>query len=156
MFEKDYHTRKSSLMTSRMTNKGNRGVEPIIASLLMLVITVAAFSIVYGVTNSWISTQRSGTLTQIQERLTIEDFWFKTGGYICVYIRNTGTVEATINQMQVNGTTYSYTPSSLTLTPSGSSSGGWMNATIAWTAGRTYEIKITTDNGSAITTNAKS
>lgn len=139
-------------------SRSSRGIEPIIASLLMLVITVASFSIVYTATSSWISTQRGGTLTQAQERIVMEDIWFKrnsTGGYICVYVRNTGTVATTLNGLQVNGTTYPYAPSSLLLAPSGSSSSRWMNTTISWTAGRTYEISISTEKGSRFTTDAK-
>ena len=145
-------------MKLRFKKINDRGVEPIISALLMLVITVFAFSIIYMVTNTWISSQREGPLLRLQERLIIEDVWFMTnttGKYVCVYIRNIGKIEVSLYSLLIAGVTYPYAPKRLTL-PIGF--GGWMNATVTgtniWTIGQTYEIKVLTDRGGEMSTYA--
>lgn len=147
-------------MKLRFKKINGRGVEPIIAALLMLVITVFAFSLTYMATNTWISAQRSGPMMRLQERLVFEDVWFMTnatvmtnatGKYVCVYIRNIGKVEVTLYNLLIGGATYPYAPQRLTL-PIGF--GGWMNATFPWTVGTTYEVKVMTDRGGEMSTYA--
>lgn len=138
-----------------MLFKDSRGVSPIVSTLLMIVITVSAFSIVYATTNSWISAQRSGQLLALQERLAVEDVWFKHDGAesaICVYTRNVGKVELEVYSLRVNEVSQTQTtPTKLGL-PIGF--GGWMNTSYSWVSGTTYKIEVSTDRGSVIATYA--
>jgi len=144
----------------RLNTVGRRGIAPIVATLLLIVITLFSFAIAYTGTNAWINSQRSGPLKALQERFIVEDVWFVTKGaskYVCTYIRNIGTVEVVISQLSINGTTQtSTTPSILTLSISGGGSSGWMNATYTWITGKTYAIKVLTNQGSEVTVNANS
>jgi len=138
-----------------MLFKDERGVSPIVSALLMIVITVAAFSITYAATNSWTSAQRSGQLLALQERLVVEDVWFKhnsSNSAICVYARNVGKVELEIYSLKVNEVVSTETtPTKLRLSVG---FGGWMNTTYNWMTGTTYKIEILTDRGSVIATYA--
>ena len=62
--------------------KAKRGISPIVSSLLMLLVTVIAFSAVLGYTNNFISAQRGNTLAYIQERPLVEDIWFRLNAVV--------------------------------------------------------------------------
>jgi len=135
--------------------KKSRGVEPIISALLLLVLTIFAFSITYMATTTWVSSQRVGPLLSLQERLVIEDVWFKTnatGKFICVYTRNVGKVDVEIYSMRVDRSVPpGIAPKKLFLEIR---SGGWMNASFNWVVGTTYMVEVLTDRGSVMTTYA--
>lgn len=135
---------------------GDRGLEPIISALLMVVITVSAFSIAYMGTTAWIKNQKEGPLMRMQERLTVEDVWFKVDGtgkkYVCVYLRNVGKIEVILYDIMIDGIHITErTPAKLTLPLE---LGGWMTAVFPWTAGQTYEVKLLTDRGGEVITYA--
>lgn len=135
--------------------KGNRGVSEIIAALLMIVITIAAFSLVIMTTNTWITAQRFGPILAMQERLTIETVWFNTnatGKYICIYSRNVGKVELSIYSLRVNNVYPSGKAPTQLILPIGLA--GWMNATYNWSVDETYKVELFTDRGSVMVTYA--
>ena len=125
------------------------GVAPIIASMLLISITVGAFALVWGTTTSHLRNQRLGTLQQMKERIAIEEVYFlnnATGSYVGVYIRNSGKVQLIGQDIGINGSILSNTtPSSLTLRIG---EAGWINASLAWSPGETYSISITSQRGS--------
>ena len=62
-----------------MNMKGShRGVETIISAMIQIVIMVAAFSLAYGAYFSWVSTQRRGSMMQMQERMVVEAVRFQS------------------------------------------------------------------------------
>ena len=125
------------------------GVAPIIASMLLISITVGAFALVWGTTTSYLSNQRLGALQQMKERIVIEEVYFFdniTGTYVGVYIRNSGKVELTGQEVTVNGSILSNTsPQSLRLLIG---QAGWINASLAWSPGETYSIGVGSQRGS--------
>ncbi len=130
-----------------------RGITPVVSSLLMIVIVLAAFSIVWGVTNNWITRQRWETKMQMKERLLIEDVWFRRVDdtyLITIYVRNIGKIPVTIKEVYVDGKLFEMSPSSLSLALK---EGGFINVTKAgwtWSQNSTYRIKIKTERGTYV------
>jgi len=128
------------------------GVSPVIATLLLIVIAVAAAVLAY----IWIIGYQ-GTLTQqastaqLQERIKIEAVQF-SNGTLTVYVRNIGDVNVTINALYVidkTGTIIgSNTSVSLTLGP-GQVKTDTVSATL--TSGETYTVKAVTQKGTEAT-----
>lgn len=86
----------------------SRAVSPVLATVLMLALTVLAFSIVWGGVFGWISVQRAGLLHSIRERLLVEDVWFRiedgSKSLVTLYVRNIGLVEIEVVKVSLNGT----------------------------------------------------
>ena len=80
-----------------------RAVSPIIATLLLIAITVAAGVIVYVFV-----TGLSGNLTksggnQVTEQISLDSYNFQFNSLLTLYLRNTGTSSVTISQVYFNG-----------------------------------------------------
>lgn len=82
-----------------------RAVSPVVASLLMIVITVAGFGLVWTTTNQWIHLQRINEMQVIRERLIIEDAWFTNGDKIKLTMTNIGTIDLMIRYFKINEVT---------------------------------------------------
>ncbi len=84
-----------------------RAVSPVVASLLMIVITIAGSGLVWSVTNQWISQQRINEMQLIRERLIIEDAWFTIGERknITLTMTNIGSIDLMIRYVKVNEVT---------------------------------------------------
>jgi len=131
-----------------------RGVSPIVADLMLLVITVAAFSLMYGTSNQWISLQRVNQMQTITERLVIEDAWFRsaTPKYVNITMTNVGRIDLEVKYVQINGV-------SCTVLNSSDGSGvfpeveiqetKYMNVYLDWATGQDYTITVTTDRGNS-------
>jgi flagellin-like protein len=130
------------------------GVSPVIATLLLIVIAVAAAVLAY----IWIIGYQ-GTLTQqastaqLQERIKIEAVQYDSGtNTLTVYVRNIGDVNVDIDALYVidkTGTIIgSRTGVGLTLTP-GQVNYGTVSATL--TSGETYTVKAVTQKGTEAT-----
>jgi len=133
--------------------KSYRGASPIISAMLLIVIVVAGFSLLYASTQGWIYAQRREELMAMQERLIIEDIWFRTinnkRNLITIYVRNVGLVDVTIIACTINDAFYTISPSKLELIPE---EGGYLNVTFSWIPNTTYKISLKTSKGSVITT----
>jgi flagellin-like protein len=80
-----------------------KGVSPIIATLLLIAITVAAGVIVYVFV-----TGLSGTLTksggnQVTEQVSLDSYNFQSTNYLTMYLRNTGTSTIEVSAVYFNG-----------------------------------------------------
>jgi len=114
-----------------------RGISPVLSSLLLTVVAVAAMSI--AITATYVIT---GNLREnMSERFIMEDVWFKTGE-IAVYLRNTGKIPIRIVAVYVNYTAQSFTPLELDL-----SGHGWLNFAYSWDSNRLYHINVVTSRG---------
>ncbi len=100
----------------RLNNKS--GVSPVIATLLLMVITVVAFGIAYGAYSSWIATQRNSALPEMQERISIEAAIFNSENNVTLVIRNIGASQVTIDRVFINEISSTITSSNLTFHPS--------------------------------------
>ena len=133
-----------------------RGVSPVISALLLVVIVTFAFSYVAVSTQSWIVGQRRENLMEIQERLVIEDIWFRVvngeRSLITVSVRNAGEVYVVLilctvssSGVPVNSESvgpFEVLPSNLVR----------FDFSCAWAPGTIYEITIKSRKGSEVTT----
>jgi flagellin-like protein len=131
------------------------GVSPVIATLLLIVIAVAAAVLAY----IWIIGYQ-GTLTQqastaqLQERIKIEAVQYdSTTNTLTVYVRNIGDVNVEIDALYVIDKTGTIIGSStnvgLTLTPGQVNSGTVSD--ISLNSGETYTVKAVTTKGTEAT-----
>ena len=136
----------------RFTEQKKRGISPVVAALLLVVIVVAGFSVLYATTDNWIRAQRRNEFFYMQERFVIEDIWFRTSGgtrsLVTVFLRNNGGVDLNVTQVKIDDTTYTNTPGGLELNPD---LAGGMNVTFSWTPDTTYKIELKTARGYIVT-----
>jgi len=117
-----------------------RGISPILSSLLLTVIAVAGMSI--AITATYVIT---GNLREtMSERFIVEDVWFKAGE-IAIYLRNTGKIPIKIVAVYVNYESESFTPLEL-----GLEDHGWLNVTYGWDTGGIYYINVVTSRGTQV------
>jgi len=120
--------------------RNRRAITPVLSSLLLTVITVAAMSL--AATAAYVI---SDNLHQTMgERLLVEDVWFRTSG-ISIYLRNVGKADLTVASVYINYTLQSTTPFSLQVGKS-----GWLNITYSWTSAKVYHINIATTRGTKV------
>lgn len=120
--------------------RSRRGVSPVLSSLLMTVIAVAAMSI--AVTATYVITD--GLHDNMGERVIVEDVWF-TPGQVSLYVRNIGRVLIEVDAVYVNNVGQSFSPLELE-----QGKHGWLNLTYSWSADSAYEIKIVTERGTQV------
>ena len=134
--------------------KSKKGISPILATLLLIVIAVAAVIVTY----AWVMTFTSSTTNQAGALLTVENVRFYTDSdtdYVEVILRNAGTADAKIVEVYAgNSSTALTTQSSITYTPTTPmvSEGSSLSITIQynWTAGTRYHFKIATEAGQTL------
>lgn len=133
-----------------------RGVSPIIADLLMVVIVVTAMTGVL----MWVMTQvtTSPTREAPAERFIIEDVWFTniTGsspsdmGNITIYVRNVGKVDVEIDLVMVNGTSKPFSVNGATVDNLLSltvGEGNYIYVNSTWSSGSWYYIQMASKRG---------
>ncbi|MDG6982853.1 MAG: hypothetical protein JRM74_05290 [Nitrososphaerota archaeon] len=145
-----------------------KAVSPIIATLLLIAIAVAAGIVVYVFVN-----QLSGNLTksggnQVTEQVSLDAYSFVTSpnGIATLYLRNTGSGSVTINAVYFNGTAIStsagapeYSLTSSSLTPGatatlviGTGTGHYILPADVL-AGKSYSVIVVTADGGQFTYN---
>jgi len=137
--------------------KSKEGISPILATLLLIVIAVAAVIVTY----AWVMTFTSSTTSQAGVFLSKDAVSWPTNNTITLYIRNTGTEDGVVDAIYV-GTSASnlerqtsviYSPS----TGLAGADGGTVTITItySWTSQSTYYFKVAPKVGHAIEFNEK-
>lgn len=124
--------------------KSKKGISPILATLLLIVIAVAAIIITY----AWVTTYMGSTTSQAEVFLRKDaDCLWQTGvsKNITVYVRNTGTSDAEIGQVYINSEQISadnlgFTPSTKIVAKEGGTI--TIVVTYNWTSGTTYNFQI--------------
>jgi len=128
---------------SRTFLNNNRGVTPVLSSLLLTVVAVAAMAIAttatYVITNNLRDT--------MSERVIIEDVWFNNQTRtIDIYIRNIGKTAIQVKAVYVNYTSQNFTkPFNLEI-----GQHKWLSIYEVWTPGSLYHINIVTTRGTHI------
>jgi len=120
--------------------RNRRGITPVLSSLLLMVIAVAAMSI--AITATYVITDNLHDT--MGERFIVEDVWFTTGK-ISIYLRNVGKVSIKIAAVYINRTSQSFTPLELE-----EDKHGWLNATYSWSFNSVYHINVVTNRGTKI------
>lgn len=117
-----------------------RGLTPVLSTLLLMVIAVAAMSI--AATATYVIT---GNLHDTMgERFILEDAWFTTGK-ISFYLRNVGKVSIKVAALYVNHTSQTFTPLELEV-----DNHGWLNVTYDWSSDSVYHVNIATGRGTKV------
>lgn len=81
--------------------KSKRGISPILATLLLIVIAVAAIIVTY----AWITTYMRGSTMQAGIMLDVENvYWDNTTKTTFFYVKNIGTSDATIVRLWMGNT----------------------------------------------------
>jgi len=120
--------------------RNRRGITPVLSSLLLMVIAVAAMSI--AITATYVITDNLHDT--MGERLIVEDVWFTTG-QISIYLRNVGKVSIRIAAVYVNHTSQSFMSLELE-----EDKHDWLNVTYSWSSSSVYHINIVTIRGTKV------
>lgn len=128
----------------KKSTKAKRGISPIVSSLLMLLVTVIAFSAVLSYANNFMTAQRANTLATIKERLVVEDIWFQSNGTITIYVTNVGTAPLEITEIHINNENVDFNPSPLELSRL---EVGEATFSFSWISGSEYSFVIITKGG---------
>ncbi|MCW4016341.1 MAG: hypothetical protein NWF06_08225 [Candidatus Bathyarchaeota archaeon] len=134
--------------------KSKKGISPILATLLLIVIAVAAVIVTY----AWVMTFTTSTTNQSGAMLTVENVRFYTSGStdrVEIVVRNSGTNSATVADVysgtsatdlqQVSSVTYS--PSSQIVSEGESL---MITFNYNWASGTRYYFKVVTEEGLTI------
>jgi hypothetical protein len=118
-----------------------RAITPVLSSLLLTVVAVAAMAIATSATYMITSNLKDN----MSERVVIEDIWF-TGGAIKVHLFNVGKVAVHVSAVYVNHARQSFnSPFHLGLNQDRA-----LDIYYAWSAGELYYIDIVTNRGTHI------
>jgi len=125
----------------RIFNK--RAITPVLSSLLLTVVAVAAMAI--ATTATYVVT--TSLRDEMSERVIVEDVWFNSANSsIDIYLRNVGKVAVQISAVYVNHTTQFYTkPFSLEI-----GENRWLNVTKTPDPGALYYVDVITARGTHI------
>jgi len=129
--------------------KSKKGISPILATLLLIVIAVAAVIVTY----AWVMTFTGSTTNQAGAVLKVDNVrFYNDGANIEIIIRNSGTGDAQVDTVYVGNTASSLaTQTGVTYSPISQivAAGSTLNTTITydWTDGTTYYFKIATEEG---------
>jgi archaeal type IV pilus assembly protein PilA len=124
-----------------------KGISPLIATLLLIAIAVAASVLTY----SWVMSMVGSQSAQAQTQVRIDNVnWYADG--IIVMIRNTGSVAATLESITVRTNTAGSATVALPLGTVGNSydTGAALGKSVAWSpylVGTSYVVRVTTTTG---------
>ena len=133
--------------------KSRKGISPILATLLLIVIAVAAVIVTY----AWVMSFTGTTTGHAGAVLSVENLRYHSNNKAEIILRNSGTSDAKIVSVYagtsstslVNQTTVTYVPASQLAVASGS-----LNITVTytsnWTSGQRYYFKVVTEAGQTL------
>lgn len=144
-------------MRKRFSEK--RAVSPVIATVLMILITMIGMTMLFAFVTAYSNTYKAGVGSSVLESLTIEDIWLSphaSGQYdntVQISVYNTGKVDSVINSIYVDGSALinATGPANLNLNikvPVGAHVqilAQWSNQ---WAPHETYTFNIQTQRGS--------
>jgi flagellin-like protein len=132
--------------------KAKKGISPILATLLLIVIAVAAVIVTY----AWVMTFTTSTTSQAGALLSEANtrFYNTTTKYISITLLNSGTADAKMTKVYIGieaqnlvdvTSTVDFTPDTNIV----KANGGSINATwaYAWASGQRYYFKFITEAG---------
>jgi hypothetical protein len=130
-------SRRGSIFTDK------RAITPVLSSLLLTVVAVAAMAI--ATTATYVVT--TNLRDEMSERVIVEDVWFNSPSQrINAYLRNVGRVAVQISAVYVNHIAQIFTkPFSLEIGES-----RWLNISMAQVSGALYYVDMVTARGTHI------
>ncbi|MGB9740225.1 MAG: archaellin/type IV pilin N-terminal domain-containing protein [Candidatus Bathyarchaeia archaeon] len=133
-------------------SKSKKAISPILATLLLIVIAVAAIVVTY----AWVMTYMTNTSTQAGIMLKKDAVSWPASNTITIYVRNVGTADATIDAVYIGtSSTNMALQSSVTYNPTNrlvEKNGGniTISVTYTWTPKTTYYFRIVPKVGEAL------
>lgn len=134
--------------------KSKKGISPILATLLLIVIAVAAVIVTY----AWVMTFTTSQTQQAGAILSVENIYFNSSGTetIAITLRNSGSADAKIADVYagtsatavVKQTSVTYDPTTKIVTGNGGSI--TITITYDWTTGTKVYFKVATEVGQTI------
>jgi len=122
---------------------GNRGITPVLSSLLLTVVAVAAMAIATSATYVITTNMRE----TISERVIVEDVWFNNlTNSTDIYLRNVGKTTVSISAVYVNNAPQ-YFPKPFDLEIGDH---GWLNISQTWAPTSLLYIDILTTRGTHV------
>lgn len=127
--------------------RSKKGISPILATLLLIVIAVAAIIITY----AWVMTYMGAQTSAGGVFLKKDSPCLWQNGNITIYVRNTGTSDAEIDKVYINNqpqTDVTYNPSSKIV----AKDGGTITIVVKynWSPDTTYHFQISPKVGEAL------
>jgi len=130
---------------TRNVSKSKKAISPILATLLLIVIAVAAIVVTY----AWLMTYMGSAGEQAGVFLRKDASCLWQSGNITIYVRNTGTSNAEIDEVyidsQLKSEVSSFTPTSKIVEKEGGTIIIVVNQ--SWTSGTTYHFQISPKQG---------
>jgi flagellin-like protein len=89
--------------------KNKKAVSPVIATVLMIMVTMAGMTILFGFVISYSDAYKAGVGSSVKESLTLEDIWISPPSVsdplrtVQLSVYNVGKVDSTITSAYVNG-----------------------------------------------------
>lgn len=127
--------------------KSKEGISPILATLLLIVIAVAAIIITY----AWVMTYMGAQTSAGGVFLKKDSNCLWETGKITIYVRNTGTADAEIDKVYINNqpqTEVTFDPSSKIVAKDGGTI--TIVVTYSWSSKTTYHFQISPKVGEAL------
>jgi hypothetical protein len=124
--------------------RDKRAITPVLSSLLLTVVAVAAMAVATSATYMITANLKDN----MSERVIVEDVWFKDATHIAVYVHNIGKVAIRVSNVYINHARVELdVPFRLELNKH-----GWLNLDLeyAWSSGELYYIDIVTNRGTHI------
>jgi archaeal type IV pilus assembly protein PilA len=121
--------------------KSKKGISPILATLLLIVIAVAAITVTY----AWIMTYMNNTTEKAGVMLYEANVNFRTGNTITIDVGNSGTSNTQVLQAYFGTSSSSMSAQTTTpTTPITLNAGGIasFNITSTWVSGTTYYFRV--------------
>lgn len=88
--------------------QNKKAISPVIATVLMILVTMAGMAILFGFVISYSDAYKKGVGSSVMESLTIEDIWLSPNSptynsQVQITVYNVGKVDSTITSMYANG-----------------------------------------------------
>jgi hypothetical protein len=132
---------KVTLMLKRLL-RDKRAITPVLSSLLLTVVAVAAMAIATSATYMITANLKDN----MSERFVVEDVWFKDSSQVGVYVHNVGKVTIQVSAVYIN-----HARAELDFSFSlGLGKHGWLNIPFDWSSGGLYYIDIVTNRGTHV------
>jgi flagellin-like protein len=137
--------------------QNKKAISPVIATVLMILVTMAGMAILFGFVISYSDAYKAGVGSSVMESITIEDIWLSPNSptynsLVQITVYNVGKVDSTITSMYANGLKLTENGNlnlnkpiaigqHLTLTLDWSQNPGWVK-------GQEYTFRVSTLSGS--------
>jgi len=144
-------------MHVRKKIQSQKAISPILATLLLIVIAVAAIVVTY----AWIMTYMGAQTTQAGVLLSKDAVSWPANNSIIIYVRNVGTSDATIDAIYIGtSSTNLEKQTNIEFTPNNQiveANGGLINITVTytWSSDTTYYFRIAPKTGPPLEFNEK-